>query len=50
MQGYVRVSPAGSAVALMANTSRTAQTAVERKGEEEEHEHASKHAGETEHK
>jgi nitrous-oxide reductase len=28
MQGYVRVSPAGSSVPLMANTSRTAQTAV----------------------
>jgi nitrous-oxide reductase len=28
MQGYVRVSPAGSKVALMANTSHTAQTAV----------------------
>jgi len=28
MQGYVRVSPAGSNVALMANTSHTAQTAA----------------------
>jgi len=32
MQGYVRVSPAGSTVPLMANTSRTAQTAVSSTG------------------
>src|SRR6476619_5922059 len=32
MQGYLRVSPAGSTVPLMANTSRTAQTAVSSTG------------------
>jgi len=52
MQGYVRVSPAGSTVALMANTSRTTQTAVARSAEEteHEHEHASGHGAKKEHK
>jgi len=51
MQGYVRVSPAGSTVALMANTSRTTQTAVARSAEEteHEHEHASGHGEKKEH-
>jgi len=46
------VSPAGSTVALMANTSRTTQTAVARSAEEteHEHEHASGHGAKKEHK
>lgn len=45
MQGYIRVSPAGSSVPLMANISKKAAAQMSKVNEEKEHDHKAKEAG-----